>query len=848
MNDFKIPTRRSAAPRQLADKALAARKRAGKRLAGLLAFLSMALVSGSALADARTEARRHFKAGMQLVQGHRYAEGIAELERANEILPHPNVVFNIARAHAEAGDLEPAIARYKEYIASDPPDQLEVELVLAQLEDRLAAQRVAETKPAPAPVPLPPKEGETPRGPQEIKPAEVQKPKAPAPGAESIVGEARTEDVYEETVVTASRGKQSPLDAPNSTTIVTRQDIRLSGITRIPELLRRVAGMDVMQITGGDTNVSMRGFNSRLANKLLVLVNGRSVYNDILGSTFWELLSIDVDQIERIEIIRGPGSALYGANAFAGVINIIPIAPGEGKSGFRVGYGDQQQGYGSVWASGREGDFAYRVSAGYTRYPKWSREVEGGRRDLVFAPANEFTASESQRLDIRTSRRWGKDISLEIGGGYANNKLDVYGIGAFNEYNFDAANGDVTVDLKTKHFNARTYFTRLAGTGQASHDYTSHSLYTSHPSQNVFNAEAEVVGGFGGTISHDIHFGLGYRLKDLNWDYFRPDVPVEHHASVFLQDSIRFGKQLTFVGSGRLDYVPYLKKIVPSPRASFIYKPTERQAFRLVGASAFRSPSGLESYIGLPIVLVTPGAGQYTGGGREDGSRLQPEQIVSAEIGYLNQMNDSFEFDITGYYERVTNLIALQTNRNVSLSDRGAGLGGYDPNLGRYTVAYGGFTNQCDTHNVAGGEIGARVYPRDGLDIFANYALNVSVQDKPSSCPIPDDERTSRHKINAGVQVRTKMGFNGELTWHYQSKQVWNEQVATLDGIVYKQFDVPGYMLLNGRLGYRFYHDKIEVSGTVYNLLGDALGDPLQMHPFGNRIGRRFMAFFTYTL
>ncbi|WP_394830452.1 TonB-dependent receptor plug domain-containing protein [Pendulispora rubella] len=786
---------------------------------------------------------------MQLVQQKRYAEGIAELEKANEILPHPNVVFNIARARAEAGELDTAVAGYKEYIATNPPDRVEVELVLAQLEDRLAAQKVAETKPpAPepaGPTPIAPGEVPTPPKPAEAKSTEPQKPAAPIPQA--IVGEARTEDVYEETIITASRGKQSPLDAPSSTTVITQQDIRLSGITRIPELLRRVAGMDVMEITGGDSNVSMRGFNSRLANKVLVLVNGRSVYNDILGSTFWELLSIDVDQIERIEIIRGPGSALYGANAFAGVINIIPIAPGEGKPGLRVGYGDQQQAYGSAWATGRQGDIGYRISAGYTRYPKWTREIDGGRSDVLFAPVNQFTGAESQRIDIRTSKRFGKDMSLDVGGGYANSKLDVYGIGPLNEYNFDAANGDITVDFKSKNFNARTYFTRLSGTGQAAYDYIGHTLYTSHPRQNVFNTEAEFVGTFGENITHDVHFGLGYRLKDVSWEYLRGN-DIEHHGSTYVQDSIHFGKQFNIVGSGRLDYVPYLKKIVPSARASVIYKPTDRQAFRLVGASAFRSPSFLEAYVGLPIMLSVPGALYYSGNGREDGSRLQPEQIISAEIGYLNQQSDLFEFDVTAYYQRVTDLIAVQDNRNVTLSDRLRGAGGFDPSAGRYIATFGGFTNQCDTHNVGGGELGARVYPVEGLDVFANYALNVSTQDKPSSCAIPEDKRTSRHKVNAGVQVRTKMGLNGEVSWHYQSAQVWQEKIATADGVVYQQFDVRAYMLLNARLGYRFYKDKAEISGTVFNLLGDSDSDPLQMHPYGNRIGRRFMAFFTYSL
>ena len=150
-------------------------------------------------------------------------------------------------------------------------------------------------------------------------------------------GALKTEEVFEETVVTASKTAQSPLDAPNSTSIITEQDIRLSGITKIPELLRRLAGVDIMETTGSQTEVSLRGFNQRLSNKVLVLVNGRSVYVDLLGATLWTTLSIGVEDIERIEVVRGPGSALYGADAFNGVINIITKTPGEGGSGVNVG-------------------------------------------------------------------------------------------------------------------------------------------------------------------------------------------------------------------------------------------------------------------------------------------------------------------------------------------------------------------------------------------------------------------------------------------------------------------------------------------------------------------------------
>src|SRR4029079_2213224 len=132
---------------------------------------------------------------------------------------------------------------------------------------------------------------------------------------------------------------------------------------------------DIMQTTGAQTEVSIRGFNQRLSNKILVLVNGRSVYIDLLGTPIWETLSIGVEDVERIEVVRGPGSALYGADAFNGVINIITKKPGEGRNGVAGGYGSQGTTHGSLWASGREGELGYRIAAGYDYLPRWSREV-----------------------------------------------------------------------------------------------------------------------------------------------------------------------------------------------------------------------------------------------------------------------------------------------------------------------------------------------------------------------------------------------------------------------------------------------------------------------------------------
>jgi iron complex outermembrane receptor protein len=524
----------------------------------------------------------------------------------------------------------------------------------------------------------------------------------------------------------------------------------------------------------------------------------------------------------------------------------------------RVGYGDHAEAYGSAWASGRDGDFSYRASAGYTRHPRWTRELAPGRLDTHVSDFDQNLGSQNIRLDLRTTERINKDTEISIGGGYARFDLDVYGIGPFNDYQLKGDNSDITVDFKSKHVNARAYFTRLAGRSSVDYNYLGHTDYLSRPEQNSFNAEVEYVNDFKlpAALKHDVHVGLGYRLKTVNWEYLASDLPNENHGSVYLQDAMSVGKSFTFIASGRLDYVPYLSRVIPSPRASVIIKPTDRQAIRLSGSSAFRTPTFLESYLDLPVQLTLPGAQFISAAKRDDDPafKVQPEQITTVEASYLNQQNDSFEFELTAYYNRVTDLVALAVARPVTLSDLTGGLGGLDPATGQYTVAHGGWVNTCDVHHVGGGELGGRLYPIEGLDIFANYALSLSAQQLPQGClakDAPEDKRTSSHKLNVGVQVRTKAGVNGEVTFNYQSAQVWNEQVATTTGIVYQQFPLPAYTLVNARLGYSFFHDRAEVSGVIFNALagvGTADGAAPQQHPFGNQVGRRVMAFFSYSL
>lgn len=131
------------------------------------------------------------------------------------------------------------------------------------------------------------------------------------------------EELMKVQVTTASRHSQKLAEIPAAVFVITQDDIRRSGATSIPEALRMAPGVEVARIGTDKWAINIRGFNGRFADKLQVLMDGRSVYNPLFSGVQWEQLDTFMEDIERIEVIRGPGAALWGANAVNGVINII---------------------------------------------------------------------------------------------------------------------------------------------------------------------------------------------------------------------------------------------------------------------------------------------------------------------------------------------------------------------------------------------------------------------------------------------------------------------------------------------------------------------------------------------
>ena len=201
-------------------------------------------------------------------------------------------------------------------------------------------------------------------------------PSPPMPRASSgIEQQLRDEALYlqEETVSIASRYEQPISRAPSDVYVITDEDIRNSGATDIPTLLRQVPGMEVMQMNAVDFNVSVRGNNQLAANKLLIMIDGRSIYIDQAGLVIWKLLPVSLFEIKRIEVLKGPASAVYGFNAFDGVVNIATKSPEEMKgTTLQVAGGEVGTLLTSAVHAGTMGNWGFRLSGGHEQTQRWS--------------------------------------------------------------------------------------------------------------------------------------------------------------------------------------------------------------------------------------------------------------------------------------------------------------------------------------------------------------------------------------------------------------------------------------------------------------------------------------------
>src|SRR5436309_381742 len=178
------------------------------------------------------------------------------------------------------------------------------------------------------------------------------------------------EDLMNMQVTSVSKRTQKVADAAAAVFVITQEDIRRSGARSIPEALRLAPGLEVARIDSNKWAIASRGFNGRFDNKLLVLIDGRSVYTPLFSGVYWNVQDVMLEDIDRIEVIRGPGATLWGANAVDGVINVITKKAKATQSAVvTAGAGTEEQAAGGARYGGKVGDNTYFRA--YGKYFNW---------------------------------------------------------------------------------------------------------------------------------------------------------------------------------------------------------------------------------------------------------------------------------------------------------------------------------------------------------------------------------------------------------------------------------------------------------------------------------------------
>ena len=476
------------------------------------------------------------------------------------------------------------------------------------------------------------------------------------------------EQFFGEPVTTSATGSpQKATDAPANMEIINADDIRRSGATNLPDVLRFISGIDVRQYSNGQTDVSVRGYGQASNPRLLVLVNGRQVYSDDFGYTAWDTIPVQLEEIRQIEVIRGPNSALFGFNAVGGVINIITFDPlNDSAKSVTARGGTDGYGGGSAVGTFHIGDqVGLRLSAGGYRADESDPTNQPGAvvasNGLKDSPyARSFSADGRVQLTSNvlltaelTSSQSAHDMLLITGGPmdtsvYVNNSGKV-GVEA------DTSLGLLTLDAyrNQQHFS-------VYGTGA--------DFYINDVSYVVQANDLFKIG-----TDHTVRVGVEYRNNEVLSDsLLAGSMGYEVYAASAMWNW-QIAPTVALTNSVRIDHLtlnrsdpvaalsPYplsaydgASLTVPSYNSGLVYKASDNDTIRLLASQGVQAPSILDFGTQLPIK-----SGTFTIGDVAGNPDVNPARVSNYEIDYdraMPSLNSTLRTAF--FYQKTQDLIA----------------------------------------------------------------------------------------------------------------------------------------------------------------------------------------------
>lgn len=517
---------------------------------------------------------------------------------------------------------------------------------------------------------------------------------APAQGADADLATLSLEDLLKVELTTVSRKSQRLADTAAAAFVISADDIARSGATSIPELLRMVPGVEVRRLSSSRWAVSARGFNGRFANKLLVLMDGRSVYSPFFSGVFWEYEDTMLEDVDRIEVIRGPGAAMWGSNAVNGVINIITKRAKDTQGGLAVVHaGDEERAgvalrYG---AAGPEGG-QFRV---------WGK---GFRREPATVAGNPLPQDdwEAYRAGFRWDQRLADSERFSLIGNVSDSHSGDQWFAPALQPPFFAPQD---VDQRNRGANLLGRYERTLSNGsqvtvQAVLDQSQTKL------GNVFkgdittldlDAQQQIPWG-----RHDLIWGVGYRtwhdrIQNSSRLALLPEERTQHIASAFVHGEIALVPERfkLLVGAKAEHNSNTGFEFQPNVRA--LWTPTFGQTLWASVSRAARTPSRGELDARMDIQTlqqeVAPGVRLPLLVRFDPNRQLDSEKLTAYELGYRGQWGTAWAFDAAAFFNRYS---SLRSPAFVGVTNA------FDPLAGPYLVSHLSTSNAlaADTHGL----------------------------------------------------------------------------------------------------------------------------------------------------
>jgi iron complex outermembrane receptor protein len=594
---------------------------------------------------------------------------------------------------------------------------------------------------------------------------------------------AKVPTAFDTEVTTVTANKSSVGKSAAAVFVVTSEMIRRSGATCIPECLRMVPGLQVAKVGSSQWAISSRGFNSDFSTKLLVLIDGRTVYNPLFGGVFWDTQDVVLQDIDRIEVIRGPGSTIWGANAVNGVINIITKTAAD-TQGLQViaGGGNQNKTISSIRYGGKIGE-----NTDYRLYVKEQDQAAGFNPQQGSANDAWNQVRGGFRIDSQTPS---KTDAFTLQG-------DIY-TGAFGEQTptplltppfvavpadtFHVGGGDVlgrwthVVDENNTYF-VQTYYDQI--------QRTSPFLDIRIDTWDIqFQQNLKHAG------NRTFTWGAGYRLISDDYpsvDHFgslNPQALTYDQANVFLQEETPlFRDDLKFTVGSKFMYY-FFTGFEYQPSARLLWEIDDKQVIWGAVSRAVRTPVRIEEDANITLV-ATQNPTVFTlleGAGRT----LNSEELTAFELGYRRQVNERLSFELATFYNIYDNLIAAQVI-------------GIQPGVPPTAVAQYQNSQSAQT---TGFELNGQWKIDDTWRLQGWYSFLYMQVDGPGGAKVPGNSPMNQAYLMSSWDLPCKFEF--DLMPRYV------QNLPTLN--------VPSYATMDARLGWR-PNESWEFSITGQNLL-----------------------------